>query len=252
MTTLPQLTALADPTRRSIFERVRRGPASVGRLAEGLPVSRPAVSQHLKVLAEAGLVQVTAEGTRRVYAVDPAGLDELRAWVEAMWDEALDRFGQAARQEKELMMATEQLAPVVKTRIVPLDPARAFELFTTEIARWWPVATHAISDQVADVRFEGRVGGRVVEVAADGTEYAWADVLAWDPPHRFALSWHPNPNPEAASTIEVRFTAAAGGTEVRLEHRGWEEFGERAAELREQYESGWEVVLRPFVDAAGA
>jgi DNA-binding transcriptional ArsR family regulator len=86
------LNALADPTRREIFERVARGPASVGELAKNLPVSRPAVSQHLKVLKEAGLVVHRDEGTRNVYEIDPKGLGALRAWLDQFWAEALDAF----------------------------------------------------------------------------------------------------------------------------------------------------------------
>ncbi|HMD75654.1 MAG TPA: metalloregulator ArsR/SmtB family transcription factor [Steroidobacteraceae bacterium] len=86
------LSALADPTRRAVFERLRRGPASVGQLAAGLPVSRPAVSQHLKSLRLAGLVNARSQGTRRVYDIDTDGLGELRRWLETFWDEALDAF----------------------------------------------------------------------------------------------------------------------------------------------------------------
>jgi DNA-binding transcriptional ArsR family regulator len=86
------LSALADPTRRAVFERLRRGPASVGDIAMGMPVSRPAVSQHLKVLKDAGLVRDEAHGARRLYEVDPHGLAELRAWLDNFWDEALDAF----------------------------------------------------------------------------------------------------------------------------------------------------------------
>jgi DNA-binding transcriptional ArsR family regulator len=86
------LAALADPTRRRVFERLRRGPKSVGALARGMPVSRPAVSQHLKALREAGLVDGRAEGTRRVYFIDPHGLAALRRWLDQFWDEALAAF----------------------------------------------------------------------------------------------------------------------------------------------------------------
>jgi len=88
------LQCLADPTRRRIFERLRSGPQSVGVLADGLPVSRPAVSQHLKALKAAGLVQDRSEGTRRVYCIDPDGLGSLRRWLDQFWDEALDAFKQ--------------------------------------------------------------------------------------------------------------------------------------------------------------
>lgn len=84
--------ALADPTRKQVFERLARGPAAVGEIARGLPVSRPAVSQHLKVLKEAGLVNDRPEGTRRVYQIDPQGLGTLRAWLDQFWDLALVAF----------------------------------------------------------------------------------------------------------------------------------------------------------------
>ena len=86
------LAALADPTRREIFERVARRPAAVGEIASHLPVSRPAVSQHLKILKEAGLVMDRAEGTRRVYEIDPQGLGAIRAWLDQFWDLALEAF----------------------------------------------------------------------------------------------------------------------------------------------------------------
>ena len=88
------LDCLADPTRRTIFERLRAGPQSVGVLASGMPVSRPAVSQHLKSLREAGLVRERAAGTRRVYYIDPDGLGELRQWLDGFWTAALDAFKQ--------------------------------------------------------------------------------------------------------------------------------------------------------------
>jgi DNA-binding transcriptional ArsR family regulator len=84
--------ALADPTRRQVFERLAEGPQAVGELAEGLPVSRPAVSQHLKVLKEARLVSDRPEGARRVYQLDPQGLGQLRVWLDRFWDAALDAF----------------------------------------------------------------------------------------------------------------------------------------------------------------
>ena len=86
------LAALADPTRRRVFERLKSGPKPVGAIARGMTVSRPAVSQHLKVLKEAGLVADRPEGTRRVYSIDPHGLGALRAWLDQFWDETLAAF----------------------------------------------------------------------------------------------------------------------------------------------------------------
>jgi DNA-binding transcriptional ArsR family regulator len=86
------LRCLSDPTRRHVFERLSGGPKTVGVLAQGLPVSRPAVSQHLKALKAAGLVKDRSEGTRRVYYIDPDGLGELRRWLDGFWDAALEAF----------------------------------------------------------------------------------------------------------------------------------------------------------------
>ena len=92
MTYKNALEALADPTRRRIFERLRSGPKPVGRIAAGLPVSRPAVSQHLKVLKDGHLVQDETDGAQRIYRIDPKGLGPLRAWLDRFWDEALESF----------------------------------------------------------------------------------------------------------------------------------------------------------------
>jgi DNA-binding transcriptional ArsR family regulator len=83
------LAALADPTRRRVFEALKAGPRSVGRIAARLPVSRPAVSQHLKILKEAGLVSDEISGTRRIYRIDPNGLAQIRRWLDGFWDAAL-------------------------------------------------------------------------------------------------------------------------------------------------------------------
>jgi DNA-binding transcriptional ArsR family regulator len=93
------LTALGDPTRRAIFERLAGGPLAVGELAAGLPVSRPAVSQHLRVLSDAGLVRHEAVGTRRLYEVDRDGLSTLRDYLDGFWQGALERFREAADRE---------------------------------------------------------------------------------------------------------------------------------------------------------
>ena len=90
--TVNGFSALGDPTRRAIFERLAGGPRSVGELAAELPVSRPAVSQHLKVLKAAGLVSDRAEGTRRLYRVDPGGVGAMREYLDRFWDQALTAF----------------------------------------------------------------------------------------------------------------------------------------------------------------
>jgi len=93
------LDALGDSTRRLVFKRLRNGTRSVREIAQGMDVSRPAVSQHLKVLKEAGLVVVRAEGTRRLYGVDTRGIEALRSWLDGFWDETLVAFKVAAERE---------------------------------------------------------------------------------------------------------------------------------------------------------
>jgi DNA-binding transcriptional ArsR family regulator len=93
-------SALADPTRRAIFERLARGPRAVGELAGEFPVSRPAVSQHLKVLKDAGLVADRREGNRRLYRVDPRGVESMRTYLDAFWSDALAAFERAAERKE--------------------------------------------------------------------------------------------------------------------------------------------------------
>ena len=93
------LDALGDPTRRLVFKRLRAGTRSVTEIAEGLNVSRPAVSQHLKVLKSAGLAAVRIEGTRRLYAIDMRGVEAVRNWLDGFWDQALGAFKKAAERE---------------------------------------------------------------------------------------------------------------------------------------------------------
>jgi DNA-binding transcriptional ArsR family regulator len=100
------LNALGDPTRRLVFKRLRSGARSVGEIAEGMDVSRPAVSQHLSVLKAARLVTDRAEGTRRLYAVDPRGIKALRTWLDGFWAEALSAFKEAAEREAAEEMKT--------------------------------------------------------------------------------------------------------------------------------------------------
>jgi DNA-binding transcriptional ArsR family regulator len=96
-----QFAALADPMRARIVETLALRPMAVGELAAGLPISRPAVSQHLKVLKAAALVRDEAQGTRRIYAIDPAGLGAIRAWLDRFWDQSLAAYAAAAEREDE-------------------------------------------------------------------------------------------------------------------------------------------------------
>ncbi len=113
------LDVLGDPTRRAIVDRLRRGPSPVGRLAEGMPVSRPAVSQHLTVLRTAGLVSEHREGTRRIYRLEPAGIEELRRWVEALAADA--RTGGAGATVSPDVPAAEAAGPPDRGAVTKAD-----------------------------------------------------------------------------------------------------------------------------------
>ncbi len=131
-----------------------------------------------------------------------------------------------------------------KTVLVDFTPEEAFDLFTARIGSWWPVRSHSYGGEaVTQVVLEPRMGGRLYEVT-DAGEQDWGSVLVWEPPARLVLDWQIG---NAAGTeVEVRFSPEGPGTRVELEHRG---FGDEGA--RGNYESGWDIVLGPFVEAAG-
>lgn len=137
------------------------------------------------------------------------------------------------------------MEPVIKTLTVRAGLDEAFRLFTAEIARWWPLGTHHLGrlPPVA-CAIEPAVGGRIYETGADGRECDWGRVLAWEPPHRFAMSWTVNAAPGEATEVTVTFAPVPDGTEVRLDHAGWQRSGpERGAARRAAYDAGWERVF---------
>lgn len=101
-TAIQALSALGDPSRRVIFERLVGAPASVGEIAAAMPVTRSAVSQHLRVLKEAGLVSETPDGTRRIYRLDPRGIAAVRDWLDALWAQSLEAFTAFADEQSDL------------------------------------------------------------------------------------------------------------------------------------------------------
>ena len=137
------------------------------------------------------------------------------------------------------------LSPLVFTVTVPRSIDDAFTLFTEKIGSWWPKATHSIGEErTTDVILDARAGGRLYERLDDGTEHTWGEVLAWDPPHRFAITWHPSVDPIAMTEVEVGFTAVdAGSTTVQLTHREWQRLGDVAVMTRRGYSLGWVGVL---------
>ena len=144
--------------------------------------------------------------------------------------------------------------PVVKTVTVRCPPEKAFRHFTEGIGAWWPLARIHVAPDPATCTLEPRVGGRVFERATSGVETPWGTVLVWEPPHRLSFSWDIGFEKEKAR-IDVSFTRAGDGTEVRLAHTGWEHLGEAAAKMRESYNKGWVTVFEEcyanYANAAG-
>ena len=254
MDTSEKMAALGDPRRQEILDLLATGPRSVAELARQLPVTRPAVSQHLKVLLDAGLVTQQSIGTRNIYRLDPAGLEELRDHLDAMWQKALSAFKESAEQpppaatkEQKMTNTDTQSLVVRKSVLVEAPQAKAFDVFTEGHATWWPMATHHIGKVApTTVILEPHVGGRWYERAEDGAECAWGKVLVWDRPARLVLAWQLGENwqsdPAKTSEVEVRFLPETSvTTRVELEHRLIEQHGKEAETIRGAVDSqnGW-------------
>jgi uncharacterized protein YndB with AHSA1/START domain len=137
--------------------------------------------------------------------------------------------------------------PIVKTIIVPVPTARAFEVFTRYISRWWPGQAHSVSaNQGAkpqDIVLEQKPGGAIYEIQPDGVRSDWGVVQNWTPPDGFSMTWHPGSAAEKATLVTLEFLAVESGTKVTLTHSGWETLGEAASETAQGYDSGWDYVL---------
>jgi uncharacterized protein YndB with AHSA1/START domain len=141
---------------------------------------------------------------------------------------------------------------VRKTVTVDCTVEEAFRVFTADANSWWPVATHSINGRdVEDVVFEGREGGEVYELTANGEKGHWARVVEWDPPSRLVLAWNILEREAVATDVEVRFVAEGDRTRVELEHRGWEAIAEGAEAKRGSYDNGWDQVLGVYEAAIG-
>jgi uncharacterized protein YndB with AHSA1/START domain len=145
------------------------------------------------------------------------------------------------------------LEPLLKSVHVERSPAEAFEVFTAGIGRWWPLSAYSIRQEHAvTCVIEPRAGGAVYEQDDAGERFPWGQVLVWEPPLRFVMTWHPGRAADTAQEVEVRFEAEGAGTRVRLEHRGWQSLGAAAEETRSGYAQGWDDVLsRQFAGACG-
>ncbi len=129
----------------------------------------------------------------------------------------------------------------------------AFAVWTSAINTWWPRDHTLTNSPDVAVVLERRVGGRIYERAADGTEHDWGEVTVWDPPRRLAYLWHLGQQREAATDVDIRFHPgeAAGGkvTRIEIEHTGWERLGTREDALRQQNRIGWDSLLPRFLSA---
>ncbi|MGH2709615.1 MAG: SRPBCC domain-containing protein [Actinomycetota bacterium] len=149
--------------------------------------------------------------------------------------------------------------PIRRSVKVECGPEEAFRLFTEGMGEWWPIETHsrAATEHEGEgvkaerIEFQARAGGQILEHLSSGEVLAWADVLSWEPPHRFVVAWKPHSRPQPPTEVEVTFAAKEGGTIVELEHRGWERLTEDFAELYHSYAGGWIETLGRFATAAG-
>ena len=138
------------------------------------------------------------------------------------------------------------LPPIRREVLVDADPATAFEVFTTRLGGWWPVAAHSVHGAGGTVAF---AAGQIVEQPAEGEPVVWGTVTRWEPPSGLAFTWYPGQPAERASQVEVTFTAAGPQTLVTLTHSGWEVFADPAAS-RANYDEGWPVVLGCYQEYA--
>ncbi|MGH8959258.1 MAG: SRPBCC domain-containing protein [Acidimicrobiia bacterium] len=144
----------------------------------------------------------------------------------------------------------QQLEPVRKTVTVNTSIEHAFTVFTERVGEWWPVKSHSVHEEGAiSAGMETREGGAIFEVWQEGRE-VWGEITTWDPPHRLVFTWHPGLELAETTEVEVRFASRGNLTVVELEHRGWEVRGERAAEVRDGYDTGWIKILDRFAATA--
>lgn len=218
------LTALADPTRRAVLDRLREGPQPVVAIARTLPVTRPAVSQHLRVLLDAGLVTCTPRGTRNLYGLAPGGAQPLTDWLGALG-------GARAVPEPQAGVT------------VRLTREEAWRLFLDDIAIWWPVAELSFSALRAGALPQAviRDGDRLRETLFDGSTADWARLREARMPERLEMDWQL----AVGARLVVTFTAEAGGCRVALDWGG-AEAGEMTELLLDRFGAAARASLSNF------
>ena len=234
--------ALGDPNRRTILELLGDGDRSVQELADALPISRPAVSRHLRLLKEAGLVTDRAEGTRRLYRLHDEGPEAVRAYLEQVWGDAAGALPDR-RGEHESERA------LVHELTVDCPPEHAWAVWAERTSLWWP-ATHSVSGAPEAVVIEPRPGGRIYERAAGrrGARLGPGAGVGAAAPARLLMAPAPGRRRRDGGRDHVR-RRGTGGTAVRIEHRGWERLGSRGPGLRERNVRGWAGLLPAYLSA---
>jgi DNA-binding transcriptional ArsR family regulator len=254
------LSLLADSTRRAIFALIAQGPSSVAELAAQLPISRPAVSQHLMLLKSCGLVRSRAEGTKRIYEIDPA---RAQALVDHLHRAAFPWPPTRQRRQPQLDGAEVDsggMPPLLASIVVDAGQDRSFTMFTAGIGSWWPLAFHLGPTEPTSFHIEPWAGGRWYERAADGLEHGWGRLATWDPPRLLIAtweidgSWDPDPDSAHASEVVVRFhSIGPRRTVMDVEHRGFDRLV-GGAEVRRGLAAGrtWDVLLSRLARCAAA
>ena len=149
------------------------------------------------------------------------------------------------------------IEPVIKEITVPVTAKEAFDVFTRDMGKWWPLDSHSRSVQSGDaaknVVMDLKLGGAITETMADGTPAIWGEITSFTPGHEIAFTWHLGRTSGEQTLVTVTFNDTEAGTKVRLVHSNWENLGDAAAEMREQYQSGWDLVFRTrYGGAVGA
>jgi uncharacterized protein YndB with AHSA1/START domain len=141
--------------------------------------------------------------------------------------------------------------PLVVAFDVEATPAHAFETWTARCATWWP-RSHTVSGNPAQITFEPRAGGAIVERAPDGREHRWGEILEWEPPRRLRYLWRLFFDPSEATEVEITFEATDTGTSVRLQQRGFERLGEAGPARADRTRGVWGMIKPMFIDACRA
>ena len=142
------------------------------------------------------------------------------------------------------------IEPIRLSFALACPPDHAFALWTAGIDRWWPADHTVTGAEDVSVVLEPMAGGRIFERTAEGVEHEWGEVTVWEPPRRLGYLWHLRRDRADATEVEIRFVAAGEGTQVEIEHRGWEALGAEAETWRDRNHGGWATLLPWYVAAA--